>query len=275
MKQRTWLITGINSGFGRHITEQLLEKGNRVAGTVRNTRSVDDLKEKYGDLLWVGKLDVTDTPRIYEIVNQAFKHFGEIDVIVSNAGYGLIGAAEELTIAQITHQISTNLLGSIHLIRAALPHLRSQGAGRIIQLSSASGQTAYPGASLYHASKWGIEGFCEAVSKEISPFNIGLTIVEPGGARTNFSKGSLIIGEKLEAYSITKAHSIASATSDGDPSKIAKVMIDSIEQDPAPLRITLGSGAYNSIHHSLSTRLKDLESQKELAFSTDFPTNES
>lgn len=280
MEQRTWFITGINSGFGRHMTEQLLKRGDKVAGTVRNMNSVDDLKVKYGNLLWVYHLDVTETTAIYEVVDQAFNELGKVDVIVSNAGYGLIGAAEELSIDQITHQINTNLLGSIHVIRASLPHLRAQGGGHIIQLSSSAGQTAFSGGSLYHATKWGIEGFCEAVRQEIAPFNISLTIVEPSGARTNFTHHSIVLGQKLDSYSISQAHDARRGFEDnsivpiGDPIRMVKIMIDSVNQKPVPIRITLGSGAYNTIHQSLSNRLKELEAQKELAFSTDFPANE-
>lgn len=279
MEQRTWFITGINSGFGRHMTEQLLERGDKVAGTVRNMNSVDDLKERYGDLLWVAYLDVTDTATIYEVVDQVFNKLGKIDVIVSNAGYGLFGAAEELTIDQITHQIDTNLLGSIHLIRASLPHLRAQGGGHIIQFSSVAGQTAYPGGSLYHATKWGIEGFCEAISQEVAPFNISLTIVEPGGARTNFKNHSAQLGQELEAYSITPVYYVrrmlenTSIDPIGDPEKMVKIIIGSMDKQLIPKRITLGSDSYNSIHQALLSRLEELEAQKELAFSTDFPAN--
>lgn len=277
MAQRTWFITGINSGFGRHMTEELLRLGDRVAGTVRKTNSVDDLKEKYGELLWVAHLDVTDTPAIYAVVDQAFNQLGKIDVVVSNAGYGLIGAAEELTNDQITHQINTNLVGSIQLVRASLPHLRAQGGGRIIQLSTVGGQAAFPGGSLYHATKWGIEGFIEALMQEVAPFNIGLTIVEPGGARTNFKDHSAKMGPKMEAYEISPAAHARRRFEDstfvplGDPAKMVKIMIDSVDQHPAPKRIALGSDSYHVIHQALTDRLKELEAQKELAFSTDFP----
>ncbi|WP_310829554.1 SDR family oxidoreductase [Paenibacillus pedocola] len=277
MAQRTWLITGINSGFGRHMTEQLLERGDRVAGTVRNVNSVDDLKAKYGDLLWTDQLDVTDIPAIYTVIDRAFTELGTIDVVVSNAGYGLFGAAEELTIEQITHQLNTNLSGSIHVVRASLPHLRTQGGGRIIQLSTVGGQAAFPGGSLYHATKWGIEGFTEAVMQEVAPFNIGVTIVEPGGARTNFRHHGSKIGPKLDAYENSPASAArriledSKAVSLGDPAKMVKIMIDSVDQHPAPKRIVLGSDSYQAIHRALSGRLQDLELQKELAFSTDFP----
>jgi NAD(P)-dependent dehydrogenase (short-subunit alcohol dehydrogenase family) len=159
MAQRTWFITGSNSGFGRIITEQLLARGDRVAATARNIAALDDVKAQYGDRLWTAKLDVTDTPQLRAVVESAFSDLGTVDVIVSNAGYGLFGAAEELTDEQIEQQIGTNLTGPIQLLRAVVPHLRAQGGGRIIQVSTYGGQATNPGASLYHASKWGVEGF--------------------------------------------------------------------------------------------------------------------
>ncbi|QHW32276.1 SDR family oxidoreductase [Paenibacillus rhizovicinus] len=281
MAQRTWLITGVSSGFGRLrlMTEQLLERGDRVAGTVRNREVMNDLQHKYGDLLWVTQLDVTDTPAIRRVVEQAFNDLGRIDVVVSNAGYGLIGAAEELTDEQIDHQLDTNLVGSIQLVRAVLPYLRAQGGGRILQLSSVGGQAAFPGGSLYHATKWGIEGFMESVMHEVAAFNIGVTIVEPGGANTNFRYKSSKLASKIDAYEASPAiHARrmleeATARSIGDPAKMVTLMIDSVERTPAPKRIALGSDSYTVIHKALTERLALLEAQKDLAFSTDESAN--
>jgi NAD(P)-dependent dehydrogenase (short-subunit alcohol dehydrogenase family) len=274
---RTWLITGVNSGFGREMTEQLLARGDRVAGTVRQLASMNDLKTRYGERLWLAQLDLTDAPAILCVVNKAFADLGKIDVVVNNAGYGLFGAAESLGDEQITHQIETNLMGSIHIVRAALPHLRTQGGGRIIQISTYGGQAALPAGSLYHASKWGIEGFMDAVGQEVAPFNIGVTIVEPGGARTQFRFGSAQVGAKLAAYEGTPAgmvHAMLKDTSRlpiGDPAKMCTIVIGSVDQNPAPKRIALGSDSYTIIHKALSERLAALEAQKDLAFSTDFP----
>jgi NAD(P)-dependent dehydrogenase (short-subunit alcohol dehydrogenase family) len=279
MTQRTWFITGVNSGFGRHMTEQLLARGDHVAGTIRKMDAMNDLKEKHGDLLWLAHLDVTDTPGIRQVVNKAFTELSKIDVVVNNAGYGLFGAAEELTDDQILHQINTNLIGSIQVVRAALPHLRAQGGGRIIQVSTYGGQATNPGACMYHASKWGIEGFMESTMKDVAPFNIGVTIVEPGGARTEFRYGSSKIGLKIDAYDASPASMTrrfieeGKNLSIGDPAKMAKIMIDSIDQNPAPQRIVLGNDAYNAIHKALSERLAALEAQKDLAGSTDFPAH--
>jgi len=154
MPQRTWFITGVSSGFGRQLSEQLLGGGDRVVGTVRDTGKVTDLLERYAEAFHAETLDVTDTAAIREVVERSFAELERIDVIVSNAGYGLFGAAEELSDEQIDHMIATNLVGSIQLIRAVLPHLRAQGGGRIIQISSYGGQVAFPGNSMYHATKW-------------------------------------------------------------------------------------------------------------------------
>ena len=190
---------------------QLLERGDRVAGTVRNLDSVRDLTEKYGDRFWAARLDVTDTAEIRKVVDAAFSALGTIDVVVNNAGYGLFGAAEECTDEQVVHEIATNLLGSIQVVRSALPHLRAQQRARIIQISTFGGQTALPGGSMYHASKWGIEGFSEALMAELVPFNIGVTIIEPGGARTSFRHGSAQLAA-LDAYAGTPAVSSAACS---------------------------------------------------------------
>jgi NAD(P)-dependent dehydrogenase (short-subunit alcohol dehydrogenase family) len=277
MTQKNWLITGVNSGFGRLMTEKLLDRGDNVAGTVRKMDSMNDLKARHGDRLWLANLDTTDTPAIKQVVDKAFADLGRIDVIVSNAGYGLFGAAESLSDEQIIHQIGTNLVGPIQLVRAALPHLRKQGGGRILQLSTYGGQAALPGGSLYHASKWGVEGFFDSLTQELAPFKIGVTIVEPGGARTNFRFGGAQVGRKMEAYEGTPAgmvHRMLEDTSrlpPGDPARMAQIMIDSVDQEPAPKRIALGSDAFTAIHKALTDRLAVLEGQRELAFSTDLP----
>ena len=157
--QRVWLITGISRGFGRHLAEQLLERGDHVVGTVRKPESVADLREEFPELLRVEVLDVRDTEALRSVVERTVADLGRIDVVISNAGYGVFGAAEELTDEQVAAILATNLTAGIQLIRAVLPHMRAAGGGRVIQLSSYGGQVAFPGNSMYHATKWGIEGF--------------------------------------------------------------------------------------------------------------------
>ncbi|MEP7186643.1 MAG: SDR family oxidoreductase [Rhodanobacter sp.] len=273
----TWFITGTSSGFGRSMTEKLLARGDRVAATLRKTAALDDLQERYGDRLWVATLDVTDADAVRDVVNRAFAALGRIDVVVNNAGYGLFGAAEEVTDAQIRRQIDTNVIGSIQVIRAALPHLRAQGGGRILQVSSEGGQVAYPGFSLYHASKWAIEGFVESVAQEVAPFGITFTIAEPGAARTGFGDG-LVMPESTQVYEdsvvgqvrrVIKSRSYEGFGPLGDPEKVAQAMIDSVACQPAPRRLVMGSSSYAHIREVLSRRIEALDAQKELAFSTD------
>lgn len=280
MTLRTWLITGVSSGFGRELTEQLLERGERVVGTVRRLDTAADLVERYPNRFHPELLDVTETTAMRDVVDRSFAKLGRIDVIVSNAGYGLFGAAEELSDEQIDHIIATNLVGSIQLIRAVLPHLRAQGGGRIVQISSHGGQVAHPGSSMYHATKWGIEGFVESVAQEVAPFGIGMTIVEPGGARTGFRYGSAQVAEKMPEYDETPARAPlrildpANGLAPGDPTRMAAAIITSVDQEPAPLRMILGSEALRNTLAVLCERVAGFESQTDLAASTDFPPGE-
>ncbi len=271
---KTWFITGTSSGFGRELTEKLLARGDRVAATLRTVNALDELEAHYGDRLWVAPLDVTDTEAVRRVVDRAFDDMGRIDVVVNNAAYALFGAAEEASDDQIRRQLDTNVIGSIQVIRAALPHLRAQGGGRIMQLSSEGGQITYPNFSLYHTTKWAIEGFVEAVSQEVAPFNIEFTLVEPGPAKTSFGRG-LVSATPMAVYEDTPAGDLRRALATGafaipgDPVKMVAVMIDSVDRSPAPRRLTLGSAAYTKIRAALMERLAALEAQKDIAFSTD------
>ncbi|GAA0315256.1 SDR family oxidoreductase [Kineococcus aurantiacus] len=274
MAQRTWFITGSSSGFGRLMTEQLLQRGDRVAATARDTASLSDLVERHGDRVWTARLDVTDTARVREVVDAAFTELGRVDVVVNNAGYGLFGAAEELTDELVEHQLATNLVGPIQVLRAAVPHLRAQGGGRIVQMSTYGGQATNPGASLYHASKWGVEGFMEASAKDLAPFGIGVTIVEPGSAATGFRTGSARLPEPLAAYDGTPAAMSRGIRnpdlpSVSDPARVAAAVIASVDTTPAPLRLITGSDSFAIVHAALRERLADVEAQEAGAASTD------
>ena len=278
--QRTWFITGTSSGFGRITTEQLLARGDRVAATLRNPVVLEALQARHPQQLWTARLDVTDSDAIRAVVDRAFAELGRIDVVVSNAGSGLFGAAEEVSDAQIRRQLDTNLVGSIQLIRAALPHLRRQGGGRVIQVSSEGGQMAYPNFSIYHATKWGIEGFVEAVAQEVAPFGIGFTLAEPGPTATGFGAG-LDLAPPMEAYADTPSGTVRRAIADGsfqltgDADKMAAIMIDSVDQVPAPRRIAMGAGAYASIRAALGGRLAALEAQRDLALAADLAPSDA
>lgn len=271
---KTWLITGASNGLGRLMSESLLARGDRVLACIRRSGSMADLQRQYGDRLEVISLDLSITSAIAPAVDGAFHAVDRIDVVVSNAAYGLFGAAEELSDEQIQRQIATNLTGSIQLIRAAIPHLRAQGGGRIVQVSSEGGQIAYPDFSLYHATKWGIEGFVEAVRQEVVDFGIDFLLVEPGPTSTHFGAG-LDIADALPCYSTTAAgtlrEAILSGTFDikGDAAKCVAAMIATSDAAHPPLRLALGSSAYDRIEAGLSERLAALHKQKSLAYGVD------
>ncbi|MGC6388772.1 SDR family oxidoreductase [Ewingella sp. S1.OA.A_B6] len=271
---KTWFITGTSTGLGRILTERLLEHGDRVVATLRKPGALDQLLRKYGDHLHVIMLDVTDTQAIRTALAKAFSRMERIDIVVNNAGYGLFGAGEEASDEQIERQIATNLVGSIQLIRAALPHLRAQGGGRIVQVSSEGGQIAYPNFSLYHATKWGIEGFVESIAQEVAPFGIDFLLIEPGPTGTNFADG-LDHAQPMACYEETPAGDVRRALSSGDFSikgdavKTVDAMITAANTLQPPFRLALGSSAYMSISQALTERLRVLEAQKEVTFSVD------
>lgn len=268
----TWFITGTSSGIGRLLTEQLLERGDRVVATARRVETLDELKERHGDRMLVAELDVTDTPAVARVVNEAFAAFGRIDVVVNNAGYGLFAAVEEPSDEQIRQVVETNLLGSIFVTRAALPHLRAQGGGRILQISTAGGQTTYPNFSHYHASKWGIEGFAETVAGEVAPHGIRLTIVEPGATPTGFG-GAMQTAPIMPEYDATPAGDVRRAITSGefvlpnDAGKIVRAIIALVDSDAAPLRLPLGSDTYADVRASLVARLAEHDAHREVALS--------
>jgi NAD(P)-dependent dehydrogenase (short-subunit alcohol dehydrogenase family) len=270
---RTWLITGVSSGFGYEMTKQLLEKGDSVVGTVRNTKKVEELIKQYPDRFDCQILDVTDVASVHKTVDEAFARHGKIDVIVSNAGYGLFGAAEELTDEEVDHIIATNLTGSIALIRSALPYLRKQESGNIIQISSYGGQVAYAANSMYHATKFGIEGFCESVAQEVAKFNIKVTIVEPGGARTEFRYGSAKVANLTPEYDHVHGFlnmlDASKGLAPGDPAKMAARIIESVDKKDTPLHMVLGSQALAATIGRLEERIAAYKTQTELAASTD------
>ncbi|HEX4059834.1 MAG TPA: SDR family oxidoreductase [Streptosporangiaceae bacterium] len=272
---RTWFVTGSSAGLGRALVTELLARGETVAATARDPGALSGLRSPSGKPPWTARLDVTDPEQIRRVVNAAAGELGQIDVAVSNAGYALFGAAEEATEEQIERQIRTNLTGPVHLARALLPRMRAQGHGRIIQISSVGGQCTSPGMAVYHATKWGVEGFFEALAAEVKGFGIGVTIVEPGAVRTDFTGRSKDVTAALPAYRRTPAGVVRRAVEagylryPGDVARMAAAIIDAAACPVAPLRLTLGSDAYRLIRDGLTARLADLDDQKDVAASTD------
>ena len=194
---KVWFITGTSKGFGRIWAEAALERGDRVAATARDAATLAPLTERYGDAVLALPLDVTDKAAVDAAVARAHEHFGRLDVVVNNAGYGLFGMIEEISEAQARAQIETNLFGALWVTQAALPILREQGSGHVVQVSSIGGVNAFPGIGLYHASKWGLEGFSQSLAQELAPFGVHVTLVEPTGYSTDWAGPSSVTADPL------------------------------------------------------------------------------
>ena len=271
----TWFITGASPGLGRELTEQALARGDRVTATLRTPSQLDDLVAVHGHRLWVRQLDVTDTMQMGRVVEEAFTDHERIDVVVSNAGFGVFGAAEDVTNDQVEQMIATNLTAAIHLARMVVPYLRRQGGGRLMQVSSMGGHMAFPAFSLYHATKWGIEGFYEALAQEVEPFGIHTTLVEPGMIRTGFYEAAtrVPVSEPYQGGPADRKP-IPLEQMPGSQTRVVAAMIEAALSENPPRRLLLGSDAYRLVTEALNERLATFERQRAVAFSTDVDQGE-
>jgi NAD(P)-dependent dehydrogenase (short-subunit alcohol dehydrogenase family) len=244
MATRVWFITGTSRGFGREWTRAALARGERVAAAARNVTALDDLEAEYGDALFPVQLDVTDRAACFAAVRGAHEHFGRLDVVVNNAGYAQAGMVEELTEEDVRDQLATNLLGALWSTQAALPFLREQGSGHILQVSSVGGIFAFPGMGMYNCSKWALEGLSEALAAEVAPLGIRVTIIEPGGFATD-SVASARATEPLDAYDpvyeMARQRQAERRRVLGDPVASSEAILRIVEADQPPLRVFLGS----------------------------------
>jgi NAD(P)-dependent dehydrogenase (short-subunit alcohol dehydrogenase family) len=243
MANKVWFITGTSKGFGRIWAEAALARGDRVAATARNVKTLAPLVERYGERTAAITLDVTDKTAVHAAVSEARERFGRLDVVVNNAGYGLFGAIEEVNEAQAREQIETNLFGALWVTQAALPILRAQRSGHIIQVSSIGGVNAFPTVGLYHASKWGLEGFSQALAAEVAGFGIKVTLVEPSGFATDWSGPSAKRATPLPAYDGARAamEAFRSHNVPGDPNATGPAILKVVDSPDPPLRIFFGS----------------------------------
>jgi NAD(P)-dependent dehydrogenase (short-subunit alcohol dehydrogenase family) len=272
---KVWFVTGSSRGLGRALTEAVLEKGDRVIATARKPESLEELKSRHGERLRHVALDVTDPEQARTAIKAGIGAFGRLDVLVNNAGYGFFGAFEEMSADDFRAQIDTNFWGVVHVTRAALPLLREQGFGHIIQITSTGGRHAVPGLSAYHAAKFAVEGFSEALAQEIKPLGIKLTIVEPGGFRTDWSGASMGYAAPLAAYrpSVGAMRDFLqpySGQEPGDPRKAAAVILGIAGAQDAPLRLPLGNDALAVLRRGYAASSEELERWAYLARSTDF-----
>lgn len=271
---KVWFITGSSRGLGRSLTEAVLASGDKVAATARNTDHLNDLKAKYPDQLYPVKLDVTNYEEVYKAVADTVAHFGRIDVLVNNAGFGITGAAEAFTDEQVRTQLETNLYAPIEITRAVLPYMRKQRSGRILQISSVGGRVGNPGLTMYQAAKFGLGGFTEALAKEVLPLGIFVTSVEPGGFRTDWAGSSMSFAPKVEGYEDTVEKRRAFFESGqfepvGDPDKAAKVMVELAGHPQPPVHLILGSEAIDILRKANAARDAEMEQWMSVSLSTD------
>ncbi|MFF4354829.1 oxidoreductase [Streptomyces sp. NPDC001530] len=245
---KTWLITGSSRGLGRAIAEAVLEAGNNLVATARRTEPLNDLVEKYGERVRLVTLDVTDAEASRRAVRAAVDAFGRLDVVVNNAGYADMAALEDMSDRAFRDQIDANLFGVVNVTRAALPVLREQGSGHIIQISSVGGRVAVPGLGAYQAAKWAVGGFSEVLAKEVAPLGIKVTVAEPGGMRTDWAGSSMATPPVSEPYQEVVGGAIDAIRSQdgkqpGDPGRISQILLDIVEAERPPLRLLLGKDA--------------------------------
>jgi NAD(P)-dependent dehydrogenase (short-subunit alcohol dehydrogenase family) len=269
MAEKVWFITGTSRGFGREWAIAALERGDKVAATARHTASLDDLVNKYGDAILPIRLDVTDRAADFAAVQQAHEHFGRLDVVVNNAGYGQFGFVEELSEQDARDQIETNVFGALWVTQAALPYLRKQRSGHIIQVSSIGGIVAFPNVGIYHASKWALEGFSQALAQEIAPFGVHVTLIEPGGFDTDWSGSSSRTAEKMPAYA--DAHAANEAVrktrwaAPGDPKASAAAVLKVVDAQEPPLRVFFGAAPLEFAKADYEERLRVWEQWQPVA----------
>jgi NAD(P)-dependent dehydrogenase (short-subunit alcohol dehydrogenase family) len=271
-----WLITGCSRGLGRALSKAVLDAGHRLVATARDTTQLTDLVEHYGDAVRIAALDVSDPIAAEAAVRSATESFGGLDVLVNNAGYGNVNSIEDTPLDEFRREIETNLFGTIILTKAAIPIMREQRTGHIIQLSSVGGRIGAPGRAPYSAAKWGVEGFSEVLAQEMALIGVKVTVIEPGGFRTDFAGSSTSLHEGRPEYDVVvgaaaRMQRTFNGQQPGDPARAAQVILSIAAMEQAPLRLPLGRDAVMAIEQADRARLKELERWRELSVSTDFP----
>jgi NAD(P)-dependent dehydrogenase (short-subunit alcohol dehydrogenase family) len=271
---QVFFLTGSGRGLGRSIAEAVLAAGHRLVATARRPETLADLSQRYGSQVLPVALDVTDPAAGQAAVAAALAAFGRLDVVVNNAGYADLAAVEDVTLADFRAQIDTNFLGVVYVTKAALPVLREQGSGHIIQVSSIGGRLATPGLSAYQAAKWAVGGFSEVLASEVGPLGIKVTVLEPGGMQTDWAGSSMHIPPVSEPYQATvglaaRMHDSGGATALGDPAKVAQVVLQVAGLAEPPLRLILGSEAFAYAQAAAEARLAADEAWRDLTVSTD------
>jgi NAD(P)-dependent dehydrogenase (short-subunit alcohol dehydrogenase family) len=261
MSARTWFITGSSRGFGREWAIAALERCDSVAATARDTGSLDDLVERFGDRILPLKLDVTDRAAVFDAVETAHRRFGRLDVVVNNAGYGQFGLIEEISEAEARAQFETNVFGALWVTQAALPILREQGSGHILQVSSIGGISAFPNIGIYNASKWALEAFSQSLAQEVAGFGVKVTLIEPGGYSTDWGGSSAKHAAPLAAYDEFREQAAearkARIGTPGDPVATREAVLKVVDAEHPPLRIFFGDGPLRTATADYESRLAE------------------
>jgi NAD(P)-dependent dehydrogenase (short-subunit alcohol dehydrogenase family) len=273
---KVWLVTGSASGLGRNIAEAVLASGDRLVATARDPRRLDDLVKKYGDQVRTAPLDVADEKAAYAAVQVAVDAFGRLDVVVNNAGYGDVAPFEQLSSERFKAVMDTNFYGVVNVTRAAIPVMRKQKSGCILQISSVGGRLALPGSTPYHAAKWAVGGFTESLAQEMAPFGVKVCALEPGGMRTNWgTRANKNTPDLLPDYepsvgAVVKMLASHWGHETSDPAKVAQVILRLAASDHLPAHLLLGSDAVQYAAQAEAARAADAERLRELSVSTDF-----
>jgi NAD(P)-dependent dehydrogenase (short-subunit alcohol dehydrogenase family) len=278
---KVWLVTGSASGLGRNIAEAVLASGDRLVATARDPRRLEDLVKKYGAQVRTAPLDVADEDAAKAAVQVAVEAFGRLDVVVNNAGYGDVAPFEQLRAERFKAVIDTNFYGVVNVTRAAIPIMRKQRSGCILQISSVGGRLAVPGSTPYHAAKWAVVGFTESLAQEVAPFGVRVCALEPGGMRTNWgSRAHQDVPKLLPDYepsvgAIIKALASLWGNENSDPAKVAQVILRLAASDRLPAHLLLGSDAVQYAGQAEAARADDEEQWREVSVSTDFDASTS
>ena len=271
--ERIWFVTGSSRGLGRSLIKAILSKGDKVAATARDISSLQDLVKQYGEAILPVQLDVNNKAQVHQAIAAVVKHFGRIDVLVNNAGFGITGAVEAYSDEQVRSQLETNLYAPIEITRAVLPYMREKRSGHILQISSMGGRVGSGGVSIYQAAKFGLSGFSEGLALEVADFGIKVICVEPGGFRTDWAGDSMTYAAEIEGYEMVNKRiqlfKNKGFSPMGDPEKAAKVIIDIVNDPEPPLHLLLGSEAVAIVKYSEAAKLRELEKWEEVSRSTD------
>ncbi|MBD2714541.1 SDR family NAD(P)-dependent oxidoreductase [Microvirga sp. STR05] len=275
-----WFITGVSTGFGKELADYCLRNGDKVAATFRKQEQADEFTQKAGENGRGFVVEVTDEAQVKQGIADAIQHFGHLDVIVNNAGYGSLGSIEEIEAKEVQRQFDVNVFGPLHVLRAVLPHLRERKSGHVLNITSIGGLKTFPGVGVYNASKFALEAIGESLSQQVAPLGIKVTNIEPSGFRTEWAGSSATYADTaIEDYRATVGENLKgiqsySGKQPGDPQRAAKIMFELVRQENPPLHLPLGKAAVKGAREKFTGLVKELEQVADLGDSADFPTGE-